>query len=442
MHTPTRTLAVIVSLAALSACGPADPCAGGGTATVRVRLVSTISGAKGLLTGPDGTVREAVSTDTMTTVELGSVPSGMWSATGERYAEPDTRVRTAYAADSSSFCVGNGGTHEVTITWSPMPTSGAMWTLNGSGGSGNLLSFPAAALRVTGTVAAVSKGNGPFGRDVTFDPDGNVWSLGATTAESHVVMTEASHLSGAGTKSADRSINIAGITCGPSVAGVAFDKAGNLWVSSLCMNEVYKLTPTQLSASGEVTPSVKLGGFDGPRGLAFDKNGNLYVADSGADRISRFDAAALTASTSTASARIQALRTDNPMDSSVLAPSWLAFDKDGNLWADDFGANVIYFVSAANLVAGGDRTVTPGVRITLSVGALLEGIAFDEAGGLWVAGSTGKVVRLDASQLSTSSNGGNPTAPQVVLSSADIAYASNMAFFPAAANLPLAHAMK
>ncbi len=439
MNKLTQTLIVLVALAG---CGPVDPCAGGGTATLRVRLVSTISGAKGLLTGPDGTVREAVSTDSMSTVELTGVPSGRWSATGERYAEPDSRVRTAYTADSSSFCVGVGETHDVTVSWAAMPTSGKLWTLNGSGGNGALLAFTASDLRMSGAVSAVSKGAGPFGRDVTFDKDGNVWAHGATTADAMILMTEAGHLAGDGRKTADRSINIRGINCIPAVNALAFDRSGNLWVSSVCKNEVYRLTPAQLAASGDVTPEVKLGGFDAPHGLAFDKGGNLFVADAGSARILRFDAASLSSSASTPSARIAARANDNPMDMSVLAPSWLAFDAAGNLWADDFGGNVIYSVRAAELAGSGELVVTPGVRITLSVGALLEGLAFDEAGGLWVAFSVGKLARLDASQLMTSSGPGAPTAPQTVLSSSDMAYASNLALFPAPAGLPLAHSMR
>jgi len=439
MNTHIRTL---IAFLVLAGCGPSDPCLGGGTATLRVRLVSTIAGAKGLLTGPDGTVREAVSTDSTSIVELTGVPSGRWSATGERYATPDSRVRTAYTADSSAFCAGAGETYDVTVTWSAIPTSGKLWALNGSGGSGALLAFEANDLRASTTASAVSSGIGPFGRDVTFDRDGNVWTHGATTADAMIIMTEAAHLTGDGRKTADRSINIEGVRCLPAATGLAFDRAGNLWVSSGCMNAVYRLTPSQLAASGDVVPAVTLSGLDAPHGLAFDAAGNLYVADSGLARLLRYDAASLSSPAPVPSARIASLRTDNPMDSSVLAPSWLAFDADGNLWANDFGPNVIFFVRASDLAGAGERTVTPGVRITLGVSALLEGMAFDEAGGLWVAFSAGKLARLDASQLMTSSGPGAPTAPQTVLSSADMGYASNLAFYPAPAALPLAHAMR
>ena len=50
----------------------------------------------------------------------------------------------------------------------------------------------------------------------------------------------------------------------------------------------------------------------------------------------------------------------------------------------------------------------------------------------------GKVARLDASQLTTSSGAGMPTAPTTVLTSTDIGSASNIAFYPAPAGLGLA----
>lgn len=434
MNLLTRSFIVLV---ALSGCGPVDPCAGGGTATLRVTLVSTVSGATVVLTGPDGSERSAVSTDTTSTVELTGVPSGRWSVRGERYATPDSRVRTAYTAQASSFCAAIGATQEVTVTWSPVPTSHKLWTLNGSGGSGALLGFEADDLRATATASAVSKGTGPFGGDVAFDRDGNVWTHGATTIDAMVIMTEAAHLTSTERKRADRSINVEGVRCLPAATGLTFDASGNLWVSSTCMNKVYRLTAAQLLASGDVVPAVVLGGLDAPHGLAFDAAGNLFVADSGLTRIVRYDAAALNASTVTPSALIPARRTDNPMDMSVLAPSWLAFDKAGNLWADDFGANIIYFVAKADLGGSGELVRTPGVRITLDVGALMEGLAFDESGGLWVAFSTGRLARLDASQLSTSTDARAPTPPQTVLSSSDLAYGSNLAFYPAPAGLPL-----
>ncbi|MBK7858874.1 MAG: hypothetical protein IPJ65_09700 [Archangiaceae bacterium] len=439
MHTLSKVV-LVSSLALLSACGPADPCAGGGTATVKVTLRSTITGAKAKLTRPDGSTMEVVSTDVDSTTTLADVPSGQWSVVGERYVTPDARVRTVFeaAADPASFCVASNGTQSVTVTWSPIVTSNKLWALNANG-EGRVLGFSAADLLATGTRSAVSKGPGPFGHDITFDKDGNLWSQGGTTADATLVMTLAAHLSGTATKTADRSINIEGIGCGPSTTGMAFDRSGNLWVSSTCAQKIYRITAAQLQQSGNVTPSVVLGGVEDAYGLAFDAMGNLFVAGRGL--VARYDASVLGASAAAPSGTIAALRTDISGDTSVLVPSWLAFDSTGRLWADDFGANVFYPLAAADLSGSGARTVTPAVRITVNVGALIEGFAFDESGGLWFGYTGGKLARLDATQLTTSSGSGSPTAPETVLTSSDIGSAANVAFYPAPAGLPLFHAL-
>jgi sugar lactone lactonase YvrE len=155
----------------------------------------------------------------------------------------------------------------------------------------------------------------------------------------------------------------------------------------------------------------------------------------------RYDVSALGASAAMPAATLLVRASDLPLDMTPLSPSWLAFDADGNLWADDFGANVVFRVAKADLSGSGEKTVTPPVRITLEVGALLEGLAFDEGGGLWVAYKQGKIARLDRSQLGTSSGTGAPTVPMTIISSSDIGNVSNVALWPAPAALPLFHAL-
>ena len=58
----------------------------------------------------------------------------------------------------------------------------------------------------------------------------------------------------------------------PSLTGLAFDAAGNLFVANYGANTVSKVTP-----AGMV--STFASGFNDPTGLAFDAAGNLYVAN-------------------------------------------------------------------------------------------------------------------------------------------------------------------
>ena len=57
-------------------------------------------------------------------------------------------------------------------------------------------------------------------------------------------------------------------------SGLAFDGAGNLYVSDGGTKSILKVTP------GKVVSTFATG-FNNPLGMVFDSSGNLYVADSG-----------------------------------------------------------------------------------------------------------------------------------------------------------------
>jgi sugar lactone lactonase YvrE len=91
------------------------------------------------------------------------------------------------------------------------------------------------------------------------------------------------------------------------------------------------------------------------------------------------------------------------------------FDKTGNLWVSDNGANSVFVFSAALLAAGGIG-VTPQTSITSSTaftGPL--GIAFDATGDLFVANNGGTTIE-GFSSGSLSAGGSVTLTPSVVLS--------------------------
>ncbi len=79
--------------------------------------------------------------------------------------------------------------------------------------------------------------------------------------------------------------------------------------------------------------------------------------------------------------------------------------------------------------------------MAIDVSAIPAGFAFDEGGGLWVAYSAGKLARFSPTQLTVSTNTGNPTVPETIITSTDIGYAADVAFYPAPAALPLFDAL-
>ena len=370
-----------------------------------------------------------------------AIGGGAWQVKASNAAVADPRVRTAYApiVTASSFCLAAGGSQVIEVAYALIPTSNKLWATNGSGGTGAVLGFSSAALASTGSAPATISANAAGGRDLAFDSDGNLWAQ-ATTAEPALVRFTAASLATSGAKTYDRGLDITGLSCAPRISGIAFDAAGNLWVSSPCLHNVMKIPAESLAQSGAVYPAGQGHNIDAATGVAFDGAGNLWVADPTSQRLWRYDAIQLTsADIGIPSSRVGARVSDNAGDNTLLTPSWMAFDASGNLWANDFNANAIFKVEAAALSASGDVVVTPAVRIYLSVVAVLEGMAFDEGGGLWMAGSTGKIVRVSPSQLGTSSTSGSPTAPDTVITSSDIGSVGNVAFYPAPAATPLFH---
>lgn len=217
---------------------------------------------------------------------------------------------------------------------------------------------------------------------------------------------------------------------------MAFDRTGSLWYGAGCKKSLYKLTPEQLAASGDVTAALQIALPGDVQGLAFDKAGNLWVGSG--DAALRFDAASLGSASATPAATIT-VKTD--ANGGELHPGWLAFDASGNLWSNDFGGNIIFQIPAAAQSGTGAKTVVPPALVTLQVGALLGGMAFDEGGGLWVTYSQGKFVRLTPALLGVTTNGGAPTTPERIIASPQVAYTEDLAFYPAPAALPLYSAL-
>jgi DNA-binding beta-propeller fold protein YncE len=151
---------------------------------------------------------------------------------------------------------------------------------------------------------------------------------------------------------------------GPS--GLAYDKAGNLYVANANNNTIEKF-----STNG--TPSVFAADpgdnsvMNGPTGLAFDANGNLYTANYFGNSIEKFSTNG-TPST---------FATDDGTYSVVISPDGLAFDQAGNLYVANSGGNYIEKFAADGTPLGnfGDSSFLNDP----------EGLVFDTNGNLYVA---------------------------------------------------------
>lgn len=410
--------------------GPdADTCATGTTTgTLSVKVIGAPAGG-GFVLVAAATAPVPITAD----LDL-PLPAGAHVVTASRVADAASPFRTAYEPSvvPAAPCVRAGQTTVVTVTYAVIASSGKLWAGN-TGAGKEMLGFAAASVAATGShVADVSAGT--QGSDgFTFDAAGNLWVLGATTADAPLARYPASALGTSGAKTPDVTLNspsFGGALPGAKV--VAFDQAGGLWVSIVAANKVVRFTPKQLAATGNPTAAVEIGGLGGPSGIAFDTAGSMFVSVGGDAKVARIDKNRLVASGTGADLVIEA-GTPPPVIGTLSSPMGLAFDAGGNLWVNYDGT--IAKLTPTDLGGTGTKSVTPAIQISTDVLSLPAGIAFDGAGALWLAYSAGKLGRLDASQLTASGS----LAPAAVITSSDLTYAGWFAIYPAPAGTPLHH---
>lgn len=433
-----RFLSIVLVSLVLS-CTPCAIVAPGDCSTEGMGSLTLVS--TGLPPGLDGTV-EVTGPVTQTFTASGTLSSaaGEYHVSAEPVTRADRFVRTVFwpTISPTRFCLAAGGTQAITVTWAPVATSNALWATHANGPS-QFAGFRAEQLATSATVTPQVAAQGALGGDIAFDRAGNVWVPGPTTEDATIVRFPSAAFGSSASVRPDREINVMDLSCSPRIAGLAFDRAGNLYASSPCLNAVLRFDAAQLNSSSTVTP-VRTFLVQDPGGIAFDRAGNLWVAAVMDSRVWRFDASQLNGTTASTvpTLKLGGYASSTPGNTALLVPRWLAFDARGDLWAGGFG---FYRFRAAELLATGTSDMQPQVRITLAVTALPEGFAFDEEGGLWCAGLAGSIVRLAPAQLDVSSGTGDPTTPETILNSPGLGSVSNLALYPAPAGLPLFHAL-
>jgi sugar lactone lactonase YvrE len=207
--------------------------------------------------------------------------------------------------------------------------------------------------------------------------------------------------------------------------GLVFDKNGNLWVADSYNARVLEFSPPFTSGmaaslalgqppfiTGVCSGNTSASTLCWPTNLTFDADGNLWIADY-ENRVLEFKPPFVTGQSASIvlGQKDFASRVQGAGAAGLSIPSGVAFDKAGNLWLSDSGNwRVLEFSApfsngqAASLVLGyPDFTATVNNNLQSSLSTPL-GLAFDDAGNLFVVDSGDSRVLVFAPPFSNGMN--------------------------------------
>jgi hypothetical protein len=144
-----------------------------------------------------------------------------------------------------------------------------------------------------------------------------------------------------------------------SVAGLATDNAGNVYVADATSKMVYRFTPTAI-ANGSAATGTTLATLAAPGGLAVDPRGYVYAADTSTGLITQISPSGAVST----------------LPFSFTTPAGLAADGLNNLYVSDSSAQAVYQI---NPITGGKRTLNLGSLVSPA------GLAIDPSSNLLVA---------------------------------------------------------
>ena len=267
-------------------------------------------------------------------------------------------------------------------------------------GPGAVTLYPPGASGDAHPEAVITKGiDGP--QAMAVDSSGDLWV--ANSASSTVVEYDRAALA---TASPAPTVTISGGAQQNIDApyGLAFDGAGNLWVSNDAAGNFVEFAKADLVKSGAPPPEVKLTQSNpAVDGIVFDASGDLWFGDAGfIDELSKGQL--------TKSGFVYPKLTigghGTISQSGGKSPT---FDRAGDLWngADEY--NIVGEYTKAQLAEWGTGTPPVSVdnpwKVVISSAALSspEAVAFDRSGNLWVPNQgNNKVVEFTKAELTKS----------------------------------------
>jgi sugar lactone lactonase YvrE len=416
-----KFIIICMMVVSIYACGNDDvsPENGNGELFVNISgLPSNDAGVK--VTGPSGYSRILNVSDT-----LKELASGTYSIMTEVKIYRVIPISIGYRPeDLVQEVTINGDKKTVEVHFIIMPGSGKLWFGNQSSDPGKrIVAYSLEKISNPGDQNAITTltGSVTSPRGLAFDPMGNLWSVDGAGS---ILMYSWNQL-GSADVSASQNLSV------NSPFSITFDQDSNLWCTN--STHLYRFSKNDLYSGSTPSPDITLSStdFDGLKGLAFDQDGNLWVANSSGDNILKINNDKLTSSGEITPDISLICQSGPPVISTLSSPYSLAFDKNNNLLVGYFGPNVIVNLSSAERASS--ATITPVIQIKLDVLVLIDHMALDERGDLWLPLGEGKFGRINNSNLSS----GGTISPDLTVTSSDMKYGSGMAIYAHPEGLPL-----
>jgi len=290
----------------------------------------------------------------------GALWVGKWNAANlaEGFTSPQLAAAgSAAAADSIA-----GGASTLTISGTAFDSAGNLWVTDYI--NQQILKFTPAQLAsgASTPVVAILTQKEPWG--IAFDASGNLWV--SFYNGNNVLKYAASDVSAwTGTLSDPAPVLTIATPNGP--LSIAFDSHENLWVAGFDVPVTYEIAAASLGATGTAVPTDSLESpyLDHGSGLAFDRAGNLWVGTESGYVVSY------------SSAQLSAASHGDPVfaqQSLTYQFDGLAFDNSGNLWAATETADVAMYSPAQQ--SGGDVSA-PTRTLATTTGDRTFGLAFN-----------------------------------------------------------------
>jgi uncharacterized repeat protein (TIGR02543 family) len=186
--------------------------------------------------------------------------------------------------------------------------------------------------------------------------------------------------------------------------GIARDANGNLYVVDAANNTIRKITPAGsvstlaglAGAAGSADGAGAAARFNSPFGIAVDGAGNVYVSDTGNQTIRKISPSGLV-STFAGLAGVSGAQDGTGSAARFNSPTGLAIDGNGNLFvADTLNDTIRKVTSSGQVTTFAGSAGKPGSVDKKKTSARFNfpiGIAFDNAGELYVADSRNDTIR-------------------------------------------------